>query len=85
MPNKRQRPSVRVLDETLIRVADARECRRIHGEPKVRTVLRWIDEGLKSVVTREQVHLEYAKMAGARVTSLEAVRRFNMRLNGEDV
>jgi len=73
--------NLRVLQESLIRFRDAP---KLPGMKRVSTatVYRWADEGRRVAETGEMVTLEWCYYLGGRATSLEALERFWIRVNG---
>jgi hypothetical protein len=76
-------PTLAVLDETTVRFVDSR---KLPGRP-TEYQLRWwsMRKGLKRQIGEGRVWLEWAWQGSHLVTSVEAIRRFHRRINGEEI
>lgn len=54
-----------------------------HGSPALRTIQRYVSQGMYCISLRKRIFLEaYRGTGNSYITSVEAVRRFNARING---
>ena len=84
MPNTE--PNTAVLDETIVYFSGRAN---IPGRPNRKRLRNWRDNGVEIRGGPQQrrgtiVKLEWAYLGGQVVTSLEACKRFQRRINGEE-
>lgn len=76
---------MRVLDETIVHLDDPDQRKMIRGNPSPKLLAAWIDKGVPArYESGGRVHLDFAWIGGRRVTSVEAVLRFDQAVNGID-
>lgn len=72
--------TTRVLKETVIRCSHSN---KLAGKPSKDTLYDWRTKGIERRCDGVVVTLEWCRLGGQPVTSLEAYERFHKRVNGE--